>query len=90
MLNSPITASIVSDPDYEHLVVELEQAGDAIATVSMEDDAVMVEFKHDLTRATKRSVVPMGASLEALRKADAELRGAYEGKRAPPSKSRGE
>ncbi len=88
MIDSPITASIVSDPYYEHLVVELEQAGDAIGTVTMEKDTVLVEFKHDLTRSAKRSLVPMDALLEALRRADAELRGAYEGKRALPEQER--
>ena len=64
-------------PEYERLVVEIEQQCDSIATVSIETGEVLVEFKHRLSHFADTSFVSVGDLMKALEFARNELRKTY-------------
>jgi hypothetical protein len=68
-----ITKTVVSPPEYNRLVVELEVDGDAIATVTMEADEPVVEFKHLLARRADTNVVSPSELVAAIEDAAEEL-----------------
>jgi hypothetical protein len=69
--SNAIELTVVSPPECERLVVELEHEGDSLVTVSMEGDAPVVELEHPHRRVATR--LPLRDVVEASRAAEREL-----------------